>query len=65
MKLTVMKTRIIRLPKPEYITLIQDDLRRSMKYDTTLKTSVNSNHTQAPVLNYLEYKKKEVFSPPF
>ena len=48
MKLTVMKVkRIIRLPKPEYITLIQDDLRRSMKYDTTLKTSVNSNLTQA------------------
>ena len=39
--------RIIRLPRPEYITLIQDDLRRSMKYDTILKTSVNSNLTQA------------------
>ena len=39
--------RIIRLPKPDYIPLIQDDLKRSMKYDTTLKTSVNSNLTQA------------------
>jgi hypothetical protein len=39
--------RIIRLPRPEYIPLIEDDLRRSMKYDTILKTSVNSNLTQA------------------
>ena len=39
--------RLIRLPKAEYIPLIQDDLKRSMKYDTTLKTSVNSNLTQA------------------
>jgi len=38
--------RIIRLPKPEYIAVIKDDLKRSMLYDTTLKTSVNSNLTQ-------------------
>ena len=41
------KKRIIRLPKAEYIDLIRDDLRRSMKYDTILKTSVDSKLTRA------------------
>ena len=39
--------RIIRLPKPEYIDLIQDDLRRSMRYDTILKTTVDGKLTRA------------------
>ena len=41
------KKRIIRLPKAEYIDLIRDDLRRSMKYDTILKTTVDSKLTKA------------------
>lgn len=41
------RKRIIRLPKTEYIDLIQDDLRRSMRYDTILKTTVDSKLTRA------------------
>tara|TARA_A100001234_G_scaffold69869_1_gene61561 strand:- start:12 stop:2378 length:2367 start_codon:yes stop_codon:yes gene_type:complete len=39
--------RIIRLPKPGFIELIQDDLRRAMKYDTKLDTTINSKLTRA------------------
>ena len=41
------RKRIIRLPKIEYIDLIQDDLRRSMRYDTILKTTVDGKLTKA------------------
>ena len=41
------RKRIIRLPKIEYVDLIQDDLRRSMRYDTILKTTVDSKLTRS------------------
>ena len=41
------RKRIIRLPKIEYVDLIQDDLRRSMRYDTILKTTVDGKLTRA------------------
>ena len=39
--------RLLRLPRPEYITLIKDDLRKAMRYDKNLSTSVNSKLTRA------------------
>jgi len=39
--------RLIKVPKPEYIPLIQDDFRRAMKYDVTLDTTINEYLTRA------------------
>ena len=41
------KRELLDYLRPEYIPLIQDDLRRSMRYDTILKTTVDSKLTRS------------------